>query len=113
MRRTARAFAITAARSISTRVRRIIVDAVIATIRRPTPARVKARPGSPRPPSTRQSLARVTAVLGRLLLLGALDQRRRDDQRAAARDDEPVARQLVECARDGLAAAADHVRELL
>src|SRR5262249_49353390 len=51
--------------------------------------------------------------LGRLLLLSALDQRRRDDQRAAARDDEAIAGELVERTRDRLAAAADHVRELL
>src|SRR5512141_2049608 len=50
---------------------------------------------------------------GRLAALGLLDELRRDDQRAAARDDEAVARELVERAGDRLAARADHVRELL
>src|SRR3989442_1560809 len=64
--------------------------------------------------STRANRAGKRAVaLRRLLLLGALDERGRHDQRAAARDDEAVARELVERARDRLAAAADHVRELL
>src|SRR5262249_61045000 len=53
------------------------------------------------------------SALRRLLLLGPLDQRRRHDERTPARDDEPVACELVERARDRLAAAADHVRELL
>src|SRR3954470_18441341 len=48
-----------------------------------------------------------------LLLLGALDQRGRHDQRAAARDDETVAGELVERAGNRLAAAADHVGQLL
>src|SRR5204862_6946972 len=52
-------------------------------------------------------------ALGSLALLCLLDQRGRDDQRAALRDDQAVARELVARARDRLAAGADHVGELL
>src|SRR5664279_5705868 len=52
-------------------------------------------------------------VLRGFLFFAAFDESRRDNERATTRDDQAVAGELVERARDRFTAAADHVRELL